>query len=296
VWKWVWALAILMLGLWAWAWLFSGPSRQAGTPPRAEQRASVACGAPSSYVDAARANGASLETLAWAPFRRPEIGWATYAPVIAAEVGTSCAPDSPGFAAAVGAWQSAHGLGATGRIDAATVEPMRVAWMLRRPFVAATRDGACPEPPPADRLAQARADESYGGDGKAMALRGDALDAYRRMVAAARREVPAAAADPRLLTIFSGFRDPAADAARCASEGNCGGPERANCSAHRTGLAVDLYLGAAPGLRPDTTDDVNRRFLSGSPTYLWMVRNAGRFGFVGYPFEPWHWEWTGAPA
>jgi zinc D-Ala-D-Ala carboxypeptidase len=20
-----------------------------------------------------------------------------------------------------------------------------------------------------------------------------------------------------------------------------------------------------------------------------------RFGFVNYPFEPWHWEWTGEP-
>jgi hypothetical protein len=26
-----------------------------------------------------------------------------------------------------------------------------------------------------------------------------------------------------------------------------------------------------------------------------MVANAARFGFVNYPFEPWHWEWTGAP-
>lgn len=296
MWKWVWALVILVLIVWAWAWLFSGPPRPIGSSTAAGRQTSADCAGPPSLADAARANRASLETLPWAPFRRPEIGWATYAPVIAAEVGTSCAPDSPGFAAAIGAWQAAHGLAATGRVDPETVEPMRVAWMLRRPFVVATREGACPPPPPAERLVQASPEESYGGGGKAIALRGDAMDAYRRMVAAARREVPAAASDPALLTIFSGFRDPAADAARCVGEQNCGGPERANCSAHRTGLAVDLYLGSAPGLRPDTTDDVNRRFLSRTPTYLWMVRNAGRFGFVGYPFEPWHWEWTEAPA
>jgi D-alanyl-D-alanine carboxypeptidase len=296
VWKWVWALVILMLGLWAWAWLFSGPPRTVGSPRASSRQTFADCGRPTDLADAARANAASLETLAWAPFRRPETGWSTYAPVIAAEVGTACPPDSPGFAAALGAWQAAHGLAATGRIDPETVEPMRVMWMLRRPFVVATRQGACPEPAPAGQLVQARAAESYGGAAAAITLRGDAMDAYRRMVAAARREVPAAAADPALLTIFSGFRDPIANAVRCASEQNCGGPERANCSAHRTGLAVDLYLGAAPGLRPDTTDDVNRRFLSRSPTYLWMVRNAARFGFVGYPFEPWHWEWTGSPA
>ena len=67
------------------------------------------------------------------------------------------------------------------------------------------------------------------------------------MVAAARAGVPAIAADRTLLTIFSGWRDPAADAARCALEGDCGTIARANCSAHRTGLAVDLYLAPAPG-------------------------------------------------
>ena len=24
-----------------------------------------------------------------------------------------------------------------------------------------------------------------------------------------------------------------------------------------------------------------------------LVTRATRFGFVNYPFEPWHWEWTG---
>jgi LAS superfamily LD-carboxypeptidase LdcB len=33
--------------------------------------------------------------------------------------------------------------------------------------------------------------------------------------------------------------------------------------------------------------------MSGTPAYRWLVANAGRFGFVNYVFEPWHWEWTG---
>ena len=32
---------------------------------------------------------------------------------------------------------------------------------------------------------------------------------------------------------------------------------------------------------------------SRTAVYRWMVANAARFGFVNYPFEPWHWEWTG---
>jgi LAS superfamily LD-carboxypeptidase LdcB len=27
-----------------------------------------------------------------------------------------------------------------------------------------------------------------------------------------------------------------------------------------------------------------------------MIRNAGRFGFINYAYEPWHWEWTGEPV
>ena len=119
------------------------------------------------------------------------------------------------------------------------------------------------------------------------------LAAYRRMAAAARRESPEIAADPRNLTLFSGFRDPAADAARCAREGNCNNVQRATCSAHRTGLAMDVYVGQAPGFPPDSSADANRLYMSRTATYRWLVANADRFGFVPYPFEPWHWEWTG---
>jgi LAS superfamily LD-carboxypeptidase LdcB len=58
---------------------------------------------------------------------------------------------------------------------------------------------------------------------------------------------------------------------------------------------VDIDLGAAPGSRIDSSDDANRLYLSRTPVYRWLVRNADRFGFVNYPFEPWHWEWTGEP-
>jgi LAS superfamily LD-carboxypeptidase LdcB len=119
------------------------------------------------------------------------------------------------------------------------------------------------------------------------------LEAYRRLVAAARASVPALTADRRLLTIFSGYRNPDSDDARCQRDNNCQGIVRASCSAHRTGTAMDFYLGAAPGFAVDSSDDANRLYLSRTPAYLWLVHNAEGFGFLNYPFEPWHWEWKG---
>jgi LAS superfamily LD-carboxypeptidase LdcB len=174
-------------------------------------------------------------------------------------------------------------------MDEPTLRALDRVWQGRRPFVAASAHGVCPEPPAA--LVNVHVDEGYGG--KPIQLRAGALAAFRRMVAAARAEDPVLAADRRMLTIFSGYRDPASDAARCAKELNCTAVVRATCSAHRTGLAIDLFLGAAPGYPPDSSADPNRLYQSRSNAYLWLVGHARDFGFVNYPFEPWHWEWTG---
>jgi len=241
---------------------------------------------------AAHANTASLQTLAWAPFGRPETGWETYAPLIAREIHTRCEPGSPGFAAALAAWQADQQMPADGIMDPAVFARMKGVIQTRRPFVRLSAQRICPAAPGPGELAQAARDEGYAG--KAIQLRPGALAAYRKMVAAARADSPEIAADPRNLTIFSGFRSPASDAARCAAEHNCQGLVRATCSAHRTGLAMDMYVGQAPGYGPDSSADENRRYMSRTAAYRWLVLNADHFGFVPYPFEPWHWEWTGA--
>mgnify|MGYP001111841162 CR=1 FL=1 len=245
--------------------------------------------APPAFTAAAANNAAGIDTLAWSPFRnRPETGWRTYAPRIAAEIASDCPYDSAGFAEALSRYQAAHRLPADGRLTPETFERMRIAWDLQRPFQRAARLGCPPAPDPATLQAAAPA-ELYGGK-PALADPG-ALAAYRRMAADAR--AAGVASDPTLLTIFSAFRDPAADAERCARQGGCGGPARAVCSAHRTGTALDLNLGHAPGARPDSTEDANRLWMSQTPLYRWLVRNAARYGFVNYAFEPWHWEWAG---
>jgi hypothetical protein len=250
------------------------------------------CGGHRAFAAAVRANTDSLTTLALTPFGRPETGWAIYAPAIAREAHTACAADTPGFARALARWQFVHGLTAHGAVDPATFAAMKDIWQKRRPFVVLREAGICPDPP--SDLVPLTPDESRID--KVVELRPKALKALRRMVAAARREVPEVAADPEMLTVFSGYRDPADDDARCTAEQNCQGLVRAECSAHRTGLAVDLILGSAPGFAADSSDDANRLYQSRSPAYLWLVANARRYGFVNYVFEPWHWEWTGQKA
>jgi zinc D-Ala-D-Ala carboxypeptidase len=257
-------------------------------------KAAERCGRPLAYREAAAQNAASLTTLAFTPFGRPETGWAIYAPKIAEEIGTACAPDTPGFARALARWRPRHGLGPAGALDVTTFEVMKTGWQDRRPFVALRAQAVCPEAPDLIALAAAGPEESDGG--KIILLRPAALAALRRMVAAAKAAVPEAAADPERLMLFSGYRAPDDDAARCEAQGNCNGVVRAQCSAHRTGLAVDLVLGAAPGFDVDSSADANRLWQTETPTYRWLVANARRYGFVNYVFEPWHWEWVGAAS
>lgn len=267
------------------------PSSPAFVPAPMAGGPSEDCQSGGAWASIAPVNAASLTALAWAPFGRGEVGWEIYAPRVAHEIATACAPATPRFAAALARWQDGHGLRSTGTFDPETFRAMVTRWHRARPFARVNAEGICPGAPPVSTLATARPEESYGG--KTIQLRPGALDAYRRMVAEAR--AAGVLRRPEALTIFSGFRDPDADAARCARDNNCQGVVRTICSAHRTGLAIDVYIATAPGFGPDSSNDANRLAMSRSDVYRWMVANAGRFGFVNYAFEPWHWEWTGEP-
>jgi len=237
-------------------------------------------------------NGISLYSLEWSPFGAVEWGWETYVPLIQKTLGTDCVASSPDFARALSEFQTAYQLPASGIFDQATFQVFRGLWQETRPFVMArVREQPCPDPPPLYQLGYLVESEEHA-DRLTRLLRRDVLDAYRRMIAAARAEVPEIAADPELLQIFSGFRDPEADAARCSAQGNCDGLRRAVCSPHRTGTAVDLYVGQIEGLGVDNTSPPSRLHMTRGATYRWLVRNAGRFGFVPYVYEPWHWEWV----
>ena len=286
-------LAVLFLGavaLLVWS-LIGPPPPPTAIPGVLPRLTPAACASDQAFAPAATQNAASLTGAAWSAFGRAESGWEIYAPLTAHEIGSGCPPDTPAFARALATWQGAHHLAGDGVMTEDTLKQLRTLWLGRRPFVAATAHGVCPPPPPPEQLAWARPEEGF--QGKPVQLRLAGLAAYRSLVAAARAEAPELEKNPRLLTIFSGFRDPVADQQACDTTVTCGTITRARCSAHRTGLAVDLYLGSMPGSAPELSDDGNRLFQSRSTAYRWMVANAARFGFVNYPFEPWHWEWTG---
>jgi len=279
---------LLLLGLGLALTLGSCATRRGG---EAEGwRAGLFCGGDEGAREAARLNADGLTGVTVNVFGRPEQGWALYAPQIAETIETRCAPQTPAFAAALARWSARHGLPASGVVDSASLTALKITWQARRPFVTLRGQGICPDPPPDSVLAATGPGEDLG---KSVRLRQRALWAYRRMVADARRDGVIPPDQPQLLALFSGYRDPAADAARCAAQANCLGLVRAACSAHRTGLALDLNLGSLPGLTVDNSADANRLFQTQTPAYRWLVRNAARYGFVNYVFEPWHWEWTG---
>lgn len=249
------------------------------------------CGGGEQYAAIATRNAATLQTASLAPFGRAEHGWGIYEAQVAATVGTKCASGSKRFAADLARWQSRNRLRVTGAVDAVTLGAMKLRWQNARPFIKSFASGSCPAA--AEDQALATIGHREGWLGKPGKLDVRALDALRRMVSAARADDPRIKADAQMLTIVSAFRSPAYDAAKCAAGANCNGIAKARCSAHRTGTAVDLYVGAAPGHSPVDTDDDNRLFQSRTPAYRWLVKNAARFGFVNYVFEPWHWEWVG---
>lgn len=261
----------------------SEPATLPGPPSPAD------CSGRPQMQQAASDNAYSLTTLDWSPLGSPERGWEVYLPLIANEIATVCPPQSPAFAEALGRWQKAHRLTPDGRMTPQTFAAMYQVWHARRPF-SRIDPMNCPAPPPDSELATAEPGESYGNPAR---LRPGALVALRRMRAAAFSTDPQIAADKRNLQIFSGYREPMADMARCFTSGTCDNRRRTWCSAHRTGTAADLFVGDAPGFGPDSTAYEARLYLSRTPTYRWLVKNAWRFGFVNYAYEPWHWEWTG---
>ena len=255
----------------------------------APARAAAPCTGWPAFTAAAHRNGESLADLVWSPYGAPEKGWATYVPLVSLALGTDCPAGSPGFAWALGRWQTFHHMAPTGLFGPAEFAIMKTSWQQRRPFVRLRATGVCPAPPEAADLETATAAETLADH--PMQLTRGAMAAYRAMVAAARRET--SGLEPDDLRLVSSVRSPAYDAERCAQAGNCDGVRRATCSAHRTGRALDLSLPPLPGRGSDSTAGENRAHMARSAAYGWLAANAWRFGFVNYTFEPWHWEYAG---
>ena len=260
---------------------------------RRAEPAAEATSAASAFDAAATRNAALRVELGWTFGGKQQRGWHLYAPLINRLIEAEHDPATGDFAAALSRWQTRAGLRPSGVLDQESLYAMVSTWQGAR-----LKQRGYPQPdqlltaPPADFYDPARPDELRQVERETYA-------AYKRMVAAAaqdpalRLEANAAgelAPAEKYLKIVSSFRSREYQARLRRMEPHAGRAALAvHHSPHFTGRALDLYVGG----EPVETKDSNRAIQVQTPAYRWLVRNAERFGFRPYYYEPWHWEYVG---
>ena len=236
-------------------------------------------------------NAVLSRELSWTFGSKPQYGWYLYKPLIRRLIDTKEDESSEGFAKAVARWQNKSGILPNGVIDDETLYAMIKSWQDAR-----LKDRS---PAPPDQLLTAPISDFYDPT-RAEELRQverRTYAAYQRMIAAAvgERSLGLAhngkqlAPGEKYLKIISAFRSREYQEKLRRESPNSGTAGLAVNSPHFTGRALDLYVGG----EPVETRDSNRAFQVQTRVYQWLVRNADRFGFVPYCYEPWHWEYVG---
>ncbi|HEV7745008.1 MAG TPA: D-alanyl-D-alanine carboxypeptidase family protein [Pyrinomonadaceae bacterium] len=239
----------------------------------------------------AKTNQQLSTDLNWTFGGKPQHGWYLYTLLIKQLIDTNHEPDSKRFASAVAQWQAKSGLNSSGILDAETLYKMIAAWQEAR-----LKDRTPAQP---DQLLTAPISDFYDPT-RAEELRQvhrETYAAYKRMVAAAvadrslglaragRGELAPA---EKYLKIISAFRSREYQEKLRREAPGAGSAGLAVNSPHFTGRALDLYVG---GEAVDTQDS-NRALQVQTRVYQWLVRNAERYGFRPYCYEPWHWEYV----
>jgi D-alanyl-D-alanine carboxypeptidase len=246
----------------------------------------------SAFTAAATHNALLKTNLEWVFGGKQQRGWYLYTPLISRLIGTEKEADTSDFASALALWQRNVGLEPTGVLDDDTWYLMVSTWQSRR-----SKDRSYPQP---DQLFTAPVSDFYDPT-RAEELRKVELETY----SAYKRMVAAAAADPSLrlavtengelaptekyLKIISSFRSREYQEHLRKQSPGAGRAGLAVNSPHFTGRALDIYVG---GEDPVSTEDRNRAMQTQTRVYKWLVKNAERFGFKPYYYEPWHWEYS----
>ncbi len=232
------------------------------------------------FALAAEQNAKLKSDLAWTFGARRQRGWRLYTPLIQRLLNTGAAPETAAFAQALTRWQDSAGLPSTGVLDQQTWMKMVAGFQLRRIKNRST--------PPPEALTPVSASEFFDPERPE-----DLRYVERKAYAAYKRLVAAAAADLSLnpnqnwLKIISAFRSPAYQAQLRKQSPRSGRAGLAVNSPHFTGRALDLYVGG----EPVSTNDQNRAIQVNTKIYQWLVKNAERYDFYPYFYEPWHWEY-----
>lgn len=242
-------------------------------------------------ADAARRNAQLSSELVWTFGGKQQRGWYLYKPLIKRLINTKDDAASEKFAAALSRWQVKSGIKPGGVLDEETLMAMIAAWQGAR-----LKDRTPARP---DQLLTAPIQEFYDPT-RALELRQverETYAAYKRMVSAAtadrslglaRTSRGELAAGEKLLKIISAYRSREYQEKLRRESPNAGSAGLAVSSPHFTGRALDLYVGG----EPVDTQDLNRALQVNTRVYQWLVRNAERFGFRPYCYEPWHWEYV----
>ena len=243
------------------------------------------------FAEAAAQNTVLRNELAWPFGSKQQRGWYLYDLLICQTLNIPHDASTGDFANAVAAWQKQKGLNANGVLDEDSWMALVGRWQGNR---LKTKTPAM-----TDQLLTAPPSDFYDPE------RLPELRQVERSTYAAYKEMLAAAiADPSLhlthttsgelaatekyFKIVSAFRSREYQEKLRRESPNAGSAGLAVNSPHFTGRALDLYVGGDPV----DTKDVNRAIQVSTPAYQWLVRNAERFGFRPYFYEPWHWEYV----
>ena len=244
--------------------------------------------------EAAKRNAVLMNNLTWLFGSKQQRGWYLYRPLLAEFLDTKSDPTTNGFASAMARWQKKSALEPTGVLDEESLYKIIAEWQSRR-----IQDRTPAQPA---QLLTAPIADFYDPtrDIELRKVERDTYFAYRRMVAAAMADKSLGLArNPQakgqlaehelFLKIISAHRSREyQEKLRRASPG-AGSAGLAVNSPHFTGRALDIYVGG----EPVDTRDSNRAIQVRTRVYLWLVKNAERFGFRPYFYEPWHWEYVG---
>jgi len=244
------------------------------------------------FAEAAEQNKVFKYELDWAFGGKRQHGWYLYVPLISRLIETDAETAPHHFAAALARWQQTAGLRASGVLDDETLYRMVSTWQGSR-----LKDKTAAS---ADQLLLAPASDFYDPSRPEELRRVEpqTYAAYKRMVAAAAQDpslrLGATAggelsSSEKYLKIVSSFRSREYQERLRQASPNSGRAGLAVHSPHFTGRALDIYVGG----EPVETKDANRALQVQTPVYKWLVKNAERFGFRPYYYEPWHWEYVG---
>ena len=232
------------------------------------------------FSAAADQNAKLMSELIWTFSAKRQRGWSLYTSLIQRLLNTGASPETTAFAQALANWQESTGLPSTGVLDQQTWMKMVAVFQSRR-----IKDRSTPTPGALTRVSASEFFDPERPEDLRYVER-QAYTAYKRLFAAVAVDL-SFDSNENWLKIISAFRSPAYQAQLRKQSPRSGRASLAVNSPHFTGRALDLYVGG----EPVSTDDRNRAIQVNTKVYQWLVKNAERYDFYPYFYEPWHWEY-----